>query len=50
LLALALLGMGILLGAQIALIQVYGYRSLRWFCRRYEQMFRAVPSIVLVGS
>ena len=48
LLTLGLLGMGLLMGYPIAFLQVYGPRPVRWFCRRYEQVFRGIPAIVLI--
>lgn len=48
LLTLGLLGAGLLLGFIIAFTQVYGYRSLRWLCTGYEQLFRGIPALVLI--
>lgn len=43
-----LLAMGFVLGLGLALMEVYGHWTLRWFGILFERIFRGIPAIVLL--
>ena len=44
----ALLSIGIVLGLALALVEVYGPRSLYWLGIVFERVFRGIPAVVLL--
>lgn len=44
----ALLAMGFVLGLLLALVEVYGHWTLRWFGFAFERVFRGIPELVLL--
>ncbi len=47
-LCLALLALGLIVGTIVALLQVYGNRTLRTLSFGYEWIFRSIPALVLL--
>lgn len=47
-LCLSLLALGFVVGTMIALLQVYGNRTLRTLAFGYEWIFRSIPALVLL--
>lgn len=43
-----LLALGFVLGLGLALMEVYGHWTLRWFGILFERVFRGIPAIVLL--
>lgn len=43
-----LLALGFVLGLGLALMEVYGHWTLRWFGILFERIFRGIPAIVLL--
>jgi polar amino acid transport system permease protein len=43
-----LLALGFVLGIGLALMEVYGHWTLRWFGILFERIFRGIPAIVLL--
>lgn len=43
-----LLALGLVLGLGLALMEVYGHWTLRWFGILFERVFRGIPAIVLL--
>lgn len=43
-----LLALGFVLGLGLALLEVYGHWTLRWFGILFERIFRGIPAIVLL--
>lgn len=43
-----LLALGLVLGLGLALMEVYGHWTLRWFGILFERIFRGIPAIVLL--
>ncbi|HLW26871.1 MAG TPA: amino acid ABC transporter permease [Kiloniellales bacterium] len=47
-LLVCLLALGFVLGLSLAILEVYGHWTLRWFGVLFERIFRGIPAIVLL--